>query len=181
MAESSGAMALPEAGPPQMELSVNLPQYTLTDESYEHLNKFWEELPQRYALKANQNARSMVFSFGTPRIPEFKYFSYNQKTLPTFKRRKDFLDALESNQVVIVAGETGCGKSTQLPQYIINDSARKRQPALILCTQPRRLSTKAVAERVAFERNTELGNAVGYRMSNDSCTSKNSNIIFMTK
>lgn len=65
-------------------------------------------------------------------------------------------------QVVVVSGETGCGKTTQLPQYILESEvdAARGASCSIICTQPRRISAMAVSERVAAERGESLGESV---------------------
>lgn len=67
-------------------------------------------------------------------------------------------------QVVVVSGETGCGKTTQLPQYILEAEIEAAHGATcnIICTQPRRISAMAVAERVAAERGENLGESVSF-------------------
>ena len=67
-------------------------------------------------------------------------------------------------QVVVVSGETGCGKTTQLPQYILESEidAARGATCSIVCTQPRRISAIAVSERVAAERGEKIGESVSY-------------------
>lgn len=67
-------------------------------------------------------------------------------------------------QVVVVSGETGCGKTTQLPQYILESEVEAARGAAcsIICTQPRRISAMSVAERVAAERGENLGESVSF-------------------
>lgn len=69
-----------------------------------------------------------------------------------------------SFQVVIISGETGSGKTTQVPQFILNEYSRSNRPCRILCTQTRRLATTSVAERVAQERGEPLGHTVGFQI-----------------
>jgi ATP-dependent helicase HrpA len=90
---------------------------------------------------------------GVPRI------SYPEQ-LPVSQRRDDLLAAIAGHQVVVVAGETGSGKTTQLPKLCLELGRGIR--GLIGHTQPRRIAARAVAERVAEELQTELGGAVGY-------------------
>ena len=80
--------------------------------------------------------------------------------LPITARRDELLDAIRNNQVVIVAGETGSGKSTQLPKLCLELGRGLR--GLIGHTQPRRVAARAVAERVAEELGSEIGETVGY-------------------
>lgn len=67
-------------------------------------------------------------------------------------------------QVIVVSGETGCGKTTQLPQYILESEIGAARGAVcsIICTQPRRISAMAVSERVAAERGEKLGDSVSF-------------------
>src|SRR6202043_3153662 len=80
--------------------------------------------------------------------------------LPVSQRRDDIAAAIRDHQVVIVAGETGSGKTTQLPKICLELGRGMR--GLIGHTQPRRLAARTVAERVAEELGTTLGEAVGY-------------------
>lgn len=72
--------------------------------------------------------------------------------------------ALEILQVVIISGETGCGKTTQIPQFILESKIDSGDGALcnIICTQPRRISAMSVSERVASERGEILGDSVSF-------------------
>ena len=80
--------------------------------------------------------------------------------LPLATRRDDLLAAIRDHQVVIVAGETGSGKSTQLPKLCLE--LGRGVDALIGHTQPRRVAARTIAERVAEELGMQLGDAVGY-------------------
>ncbi|MEU0520697.1 ATP-dependent RNA helicase HrpA [Streptosporangium sp. NPDC006007] len=82
--------------------------------------------------------------------------------LPVSRRRDDILAAIRDHQVVIVAGETGSGKTTQLPKICLELGRGVR--GLIGHTQPRRIAARTVAERVAEELGTELGDAIGYKV-----------------
>jgi len=83
-------------------------------------------------------------------------------TLPVSARREDLLTAVRDNQVVVVAGETGSGKTTQLPKICLELGRGVR--GLIGHTQPRRLAARTIADRIADELGTETGAAVGYRV-----------------
>ncbi|MBN4047664.1 ATP-dependent RNA helicase HrpA, partial [Acidimicrobiaceae bacterium AH-315-P05] len=88
-------------------------------------------------------------------------FPITYPDLPITERRQELLDVIEANQVVVVAGETGSGKSTQLPKFCL-ELGRGQNGRRIGHTQPRRIAARAIAERLASELKTELGEAVGY-------------------
>ena len=81
-----------------------------------------------------------------------------REALPIWNLRKALLDAMEGNPFTVVQGEPGCGKSTQLPQYLLEEG---EQPAIVV-TQPRRVSAVSLAHRVAEERGEAIGETVGY-------------------
>src|SRR5436189_4800933 len=90
--------------------------------------------------------------------------------LPVSQRRDDIAAAIRDHQVDIVAGETGSGKTTQLPKICL-ELGRGRQ-GLIGHTQPRRIAARSVAERIASDLDTELGDLVGYQVRFTDRTSK---------
>lgn len=74
------------------------------------------------------------------------------------------LDGVGGFSVVIIEGPTGCGKTTQVPQWILDDSYQKRKPCKIIVTQPRRIAAISIAKRVAQERGWDVGGLVGYQV-----------------
>ncbi len=102
--------------------------------------------------------------------------------LPVSERRDDIVAALRDHQVVVVAGETGSGKTTQVPKMVIEALATAAPDRLprIAHTQPRRIAARAVAERIADEMNVDLGHGVGYRIRFTDRTRKDTAITVMT-
>lgn len=94
--------------------------------------------------------------------------------LPIARYRQEIVHAVQTHQVVIVRAETGAGKSTQVPQFLLGSTGK------IIVTQPRRLAAIGIAERVAKEMKLELGNLVGYRTAMDRKDSSETRLLFIT-
>ncbi|KAF7244556.1 Pre-mRNA-splicing factor ATP-dependent RNA helicase PRP16 [Varanus komodoensis] len=98
--------------------------------------------------------------------------------LPIFAVQQELLTVIRDNSIVIVVGETGSGKTTQLTQYLHEDSYTDY--GMIGCTQPRRVAAMSVAKRVSEEMGVSLGEEVGYAIRFEDCTSENTVIKYMT-
>lgn len=114
--------------------------------------------------------------------PEGKQMLNLRRSLPAYKEKDKLLQAIAQNQVIVISGETGCGKTTQLPQYILESETESGRGAFcnIICTQPRRISAMAVAERVSTERGEPLGNTIGYKVRLEGMKGKNTHLLFCT-
>uniref|UniRef100_A0A2N9HIK7 RNA helicase n=1 Tax=Fagus sylvatica TaxID=28930 RepID=A0A2N9HIK7_FAGSY len=102
----------------------------------------------------------------------------DRKTLPIYSYRDDLLKAIEDHQVLVIVGETGSGKTTQIPQYLHEAGYTKR--GKIGCTQPRRVAAMSVAARVSQEMGVKLGHEVGYSIRFEDCTSEQTVLKYMT-
>ncbi|EFP77773.2 hypothetical protein PGT21_014816 [Puccinia graminis f. sp. tritici] len=102
-----------------------------------------------------------------------------RKSLPVYEWREKLLQAVSEYQVLIVVGETGSGKTTQLPQYL-HEAGYTKDGGKIGCTQPRRVAAMSVAARVADEMGVRVGDAVGYSIRFEDCTSPKTVIKYMT-
>ncbi|KAK6727500.1 hypothetical protein RB195_005280 [Necator americanus] len=100
--------------------------------------------------------------------------------LPAYQQRADVLRAINDHKVVLITGGTGCGKTTQVPQFLLEDAYEHQQPLRIVCTQPRRLPAIAVASRVAKERGESLGSTVGYHIRLEQRTSPQTVLTYCT-
>ncbi|MDO4252629.1 MAG: ATP-dependent RNA helicase HrpA [Rothia sp. (in: high G+C Gram-positive bacteria)] len=98
--------------------------------------------------------------------------------LPVSRQRQQIMQAIKNNQVVIIAGETGSGKTTQIPKMCLELGLAEK--GLIGHTQPRRLAARTVAERIAQELGQKLGQTVGYQVRFNSEVSRHSAIKLMT-
>ncbi|KXN88875.1 hypothetical protein AN958_06745 [Leucoagaricus sp. SymC.cos] len=104
----------------------------------------------------------------------------SRKQLPAYKSRADFLHALSKNRIIVVVGETGSGKTTQLPQYILEsfEEASQGQDPYIIVTQPRRISAISVSARVSDERGHD--GTVGYAVRGKSNQGNSTRLLFCT-
>jgi pre-mRNA-splicing factor ATP-dependent RNA helicase DHX16 len=102
-----------------------------------------------------------------------------RNSLPVFAYREELLSAIEQFQVLIIVGETGSGKTTQIPQYLY-EAGYSNGGMKIGCTQPRRVAAMSVAARVAEEVGVKLGYEVGYSIRFEDCTSDKTVLKYMT-
>ncbi|KAI8929701.1 P-loop containing nucleoside triphosphate hydrolase protein [Entophlyctis helioformis] len=117
---------------------------------------------------------------GRPFSNEYRKILAQRKNLPVHKQRAEFLDLIHKNQTLVLVGETGSGKTTQIPQFLVFDEQPQQKGMLIACTQPRRVAAMSVAKRVADEMDVSLGNEVGYSIRFEDCTSKSTMLKYMT-
>ena len=107
-----------------------------------------------------------------------------KKSLPVYPFREGLIEAIKEHQVLIIEGETGSGKTTQIPQYLYEAGYTKHpetgDPMKIGCTQPRRVAAMSVSARVAEEMGVKLGNEVGYSIRFEDCTSERTVLKYMT-
>ncbi|HQF99054.1 MAG TPA: hypothetical protein PLX98_11725, partial [Candidatus Aminicenantes bacterium] len=98
--------------------------------------------------------------------------------LPISRRRGDLVQAIRKNRVVIISGETGCGKSTQIPKMCLEAGRGSR--GRIAVTQPRRIAAVTIARRIAEEMGEPLGRTVGYKIRFEEQTSPETRIKVVT-
>ncbi|XP_059486786.1 3'-5' RNA helicase YTHDC2-like [Neocloeon triangulifer] len=100
--------------------------------------------------------------------------------LPITVYQDEILNAIAANQVTIICGETGSGKTTQVPQYLLEQATATGKACRLICGQPRRIAAVSVSERVAAERGEELGTTIGYQVRLESKTSPRSVLTYCT-
>ncbi|KPA85805.1 putative Atp-dependent DEAD/H RNA helicase [Leptomonas pyrrhocoris] len=102
-----------------------------------------------------------------------------RKSLPAYRHGPEIINAVKTNDVVVISGDTGCGKTTQIPQMLFDAGIFNKKDDII-CTQPRRISALSVAQRVATERGEACGDSCGYIIRFENMTSPHSRIIYQT-
>lgn len=99
-----------------------------------------------------------------------------QRNLPIAQYKNEILKVVDKNTVTILAGDTGCGKSTQIPQYLLGAGYTN-----IACTQPRRIACISLSKRVAYETLNEYGSAVGFQIRFEKRKTEHTKIVFVTE
>ncbi|XP_043255278.1 putative ATP-dependent RNA helicase DHX57 [Colletes gigas] len=115
---------------------------------------------------------------------KYKKMKEIRRKLPAWPKMDNILEVVHENQVTIISGETGCGKSTQVPQFLLDDwilnRSESKEHVNIICTQPRRISAVRVADRVAAERDERIGDTIGYQIRLESKMSNKTRLTFCT-
>ncbi|KAK8645745.1 hypothetical protein V6N13_119560 [Hibiscus sabdariffa] len=168
-------------------------QRTMLDSIPKDLNRPWEDpMPETGERHLAQELRGVGLSAYD--MPEWKKDAYGKaltfgqrsklsiqeqrQSLPIYKLKKELVQAVHDNQVLVVIGETGSGKTTQVTQYLAEAGYTTR--GKIGCTQPRRVAAMSVAKRVAEEFGCRLGEEVGYAIRFEDCTGPDTVIKYMT-
>lgn len=146
------------------------------------------EEPDYYQLNQREEELKLFIEQRNAReISEKNYAQLRRQRseLPIASFREQIIKTIEENRVVVIAGDTGCGKTTQVPQYIFDNEIANERAAFanILVTQPRRISAISMSERVALEFGEEIvGNSIGYQVRFDKSLPnyENGAILFCT-
>uniref|UniRef100_A0A8C2SZV7 Putative ATP-dependent RNA helicase DHX57 n=1 Tax=Coturnix japonica TaxID=93934 RepID=A0A8C2SZV7_COTJA len=158
-------------------------QVIVENESYVNLKK---KLSRKYDVHSkstyNENVKICMQFRLKKSSRHFQSMLYERQKLPAWQERETILDLLTRHQVLVVSGMTGCGKTTQIPQFILDASLQGSPNAVanIICTQPRRISAISVAERVAKERIERVGVTVGYQIRLESVKSSATRLLYCT-
>ncbi|EJW88008.1 Dhx33 protein [Wuchereria bancrofti] len=134
------------------------------------------EKPRRSAVEINP------FS-GQPYTQRYFEIFKKRTTLPVWEYKDKFLEVLDKNQCLTLVGETGSGKTTQIPQWCLEYCKARTPPGhrrLVACTQPRRVAAMSVATRVAEEMDVQLGAEVGYSIRFEDCVSERTILKYCT-
>lgn len=117
---------------------------------------------------------------GNPHSERYFRILKTRRDLPVHKQRAEFLEMYHKTQILVFVGETGSGKTTQIPQYVLYDELPHLNKKLVACTQPRRVAAMSVAQRVADELDVKLGEEVGYSIRFENKTGPKTMLKYMT-
>jgi pre-mRNA-splicing factor ATP-dependent RNA helicase DHX15/PRP43 len=126
-----------------------------------------------------ENGPSNPFT-GAPLSDRYFKILKTRRDLPVHAQRQEFLDMFQKTQILVFVGETGSGKTTQIPQFVLYDDLPQLQGKMVACTQPRRVAAMSVAQRVAQEMDVTLGEEVGYSIRFEDMTSQKTIMKYMT-
>ncbi|KAK4320242.1 hypothetical protein Pmani_008893 [Petrolisthes manimaculis] len=104
----------------------------------------------------------------------------SQDSLPIFDVQKEILRHIYYYQVTVIKGETGCGKSTQVPQFILDEAVEEHRHCNVVVTQPRKIAAISLARRVCRERGWVVGKLVGYQVGLDTCLDSDTRLTYVT-
>ncbi|KAI9253572.1 P-loop containing nucleoside triphosphate hydrolase protein [Sporodiniella umbellata] len=132
-------------------------------EKHNHTNTANEKQETKKTAIFNSSQKKFLQRLDTKEYLDMKA---NRASLPVTAYRDDILGLVKNNQVVIISGETGCGKSTQVPQFLAEDllMTNTNKKGLVICTQPRRISALSIASRVSLEMG-DAQRSVGFKDS----------------
>ncbi|KAG1765553.1 P-loop containing nucleoside triphosphate hydrolase protein [Suillus occidentalis] len=105
-----------------------------------------------------------------PHTAQYKKILEARKKLPVFAQMTEFYKIFNKHQIIVMVGETGSGKTTQIPQFVAYSDLPHTKNKLVACTQPRRVAAMSVAKRVADEMDVQLGRQVGYSIRFEDMT-----------
>ncbi|MCP4020947.1 MAG: ATP-dependent RNA helicase HrpA, partial [Desulfobacteraceae bacterium] len=140
-----------------------------TDDSGKKMQAAAQRLLEKTQKSVDENKRRQQ-----KRPTQIKF----DKQLPIVRKKDEIIHAIKSHNVLIISGETGSGKTTQIPKFCLEAGQGIR--GMIGCTQPRRIAAVNVASRIAFELNEKIGASVGYKIRFDDKISRHAHIKLMT-
>lgn len=144
---------------------------------------FFEEVTEDVDTFNQTNANGMADAMNPWNKRPFSARYYEildkRKTLPVWQQRHEFLDMLDKSQTLILVGETGSGKTTQIPQFVVEAGYTNNQKQ-IACTQPRRVAAMSVSRRVAEEMDVTIGEEVGYSIRFEDCSGPKTILKYLT-
>lgn len=148
-------------------------------------------LPKPKSARWRHDGTDFIHKFGTTcmgpddlererALPGFQRMLPMRARLPAFVMDQEICATVRRERVTLILGATGCGKTTQIPQMLLEDLASRGETCRILASQPRRISAYSVAERVAMERGGKLGDTVAYKIRFEDKVTPTTQVVFCT-
>ncbi|KAI0979645.1 hypothetical protein GJ496_001416 [Pomphorhynchus laevis] len=159
-----------------LSFSIKLPSNYM-EESYDHEGRLRQSSIGKMQITEFKTIIELYLQFlKTEKRRRIEEMQYYQNNLPIASYRQDIIEAIKDHNTVIIAGDTGCGKSTQVPRYLIEEGFDH-----IVCTQPRRLACVALAKRVSEEMLSKHCDDVAFQVRFDKTKSVSTKLTFMTE
>ncbi|KAL5003948.1 hypothetical protein ScPMuIL_017404 [Solemya velum] len=165
------------------QIQTMLQRYPLTSKERQELQPQLDRNQSSDVSKDLSKAGTGRLNNGVAQVPpprEKSDLDAFRESLPIHKLKEDIIHCINHNRVVLISGETGSGKTTQVPQMILDDCYENNRACRIFCTQPRRIAALTIAERVAIERGEKIGQTVGYQIRLESRVSPKTLLTFCT-
>ena len=174
-----------DVGPSSSSSDSNRPRKRRFDDGpetdyFNNSNKSKGPTTMSETIDANINRFTMQ-----PYSHQYTELFKKRRQLPVWEYKEAFMATLQKNQVTVLVGETGSGKTTQIPQWCVDFAlslpvANGQKRRGVACTQPRRVAAMSVAQRVANEMDVPLGQEVGYSIRFEDCSSQKTILKYMT-
>ncbi|KAJ5389361.1 uncharacterized protein N7496_000429 [Penicillium cataractarum] len=147
-----------------IEANDNLRSFMTIKEKRNHRSQRDTDAQNVYRTKRSEQLAQALRKFRQSKDPKVVAIRSATNSLPVNEHKETVLDLVKNNTYSIIVAETGSGKSTQVPQMILNDAIEESSGGFcnVLCIQPRRIAARMLAQRVAHERLEQIGNTVGY-------------------
>ena len=159
---------------PKKEIKDNKNNNNLSNSSDSDTEEVFKINPEK--MKSIKKEKQINKFTGKEYTESYYKLLEKRKSLPVWSSKDKILDLVEKNRIVIIQGETGSGKTTQIPQFLLEAGYYGG----IVCTQPRRVAAMSIAKRVSQEMEVELGKQVGYTVRFDDKTSSDTLIKYAT-
>ncbi|CAM6062960.1 unnamed protein product [Sphagnum tenellum] len=177
----------PNLAPPTAN-KVELALPTKNDETKQESSGFEKQKDDRHISRMEAESRHLRHIWEAKlQTYDYQAMLKSRAALPMAAVKDQLLSKIKENEVVVVGGETGCGKTTQVPQYLLDEMIAEGRGGFcnIVCTQPRRIAAISVAERVAVERcepppGSTSSSLVGYQVRLDAAWNQSTKLLFCT-
>ncbi|XP_050049430.1 putative pre-mRNA-splicing factor ATP-dependent RNA helicase PRP1 isoform X2 [Dermacentor andersoni] len=150
------------------------------DKDYDRDDRSKEKIDNCHNLQTVPVSQQLNALTGLPYSNRYYELFRKRIALPVWEYRDKFFEYLNNHQILVLVGETGSGKTTQIPQWCVELLRQKGGRRGVACTQPRRVAAMSVAARVAEEMDVAIGQEVGYSIRFEDCSSPKTLLKYMT-